>query len=403
MRRTPGSERVAGPLDGYRVVDLTTMISGPLATMILGDQGADVIKVEPPGAGDLVRRLGDARRGMTATFATSNRNKRSVVLNLKHPDGREILERLVQRADVFVQNFRPGTADRMGLGEDALRRIKRDLIYVSINGFGESGPYAHKRVYDPVIQALSGLASIQGGRGRERPRMVRLIVPDKLTAVTAAQAMTAALLARERTGRGQHVRLSMLDATIAFLWPEGMSGHTFIGDEARVPRTALAQDLVFETADGYITTGAVSDAEWRGLTRAMEHPEWLEDPRFGTPAGRLAHMKERLDLMADALRARPSAEWLQRLDAEGVPCAPILTRGEVLTHPQVVANDLIVESVHPHAGPMRQTRPAARFDVTPATIRRPAPMLGEHTDEVLGELGLSRDQITALREATAVG
>ena len=402
MSRTPGSERVAGPLDGYRVVDLTTMISGPLATMILGDQGADVIKVEPPGAGDLVRRLGDARRGMTATFATSNRNKRSVVLNLKHPDGREILERLVQRADVFVQNFRPGTADRMGLGEDALRRIKRDLVYVSINGFGESGPYAHKRVYDPVIQALSGLASIQGGRGSERPRMVRLIVPDKLTAVTAAQAMTAALLARERTGRGQHVRLSMLDATIAFLWPEGMSGHTFIGDEARVPRTALAQDLVFETADGYITTGAVSDAEWQGLARATEHPEWLEDARFATPAGRLAHMKERLDLMADALRARPSAEWLQRLDAEGVPCAPILTRNEMLTHPQVAANDLIVESVHPHAGPMRQTRPAARFDATPATIRRPAPMLGEHTDEVLGELGLSRDEITALREAAAI-
>ena len=233
--------------------------------------------------------------------------------------------------------------------------------------------------------------------------MVRLIVPDKITAVTAAQAMTAALLARERTGRGQHVRLSMLDAMIAFLWPEGMSGHTFIGDEARVPRTALSQDLVFETSDGYITTGAVSDAEWLGLARATEHPEWLEDPRFATPAGRLAHMKERLDLMAEALRARPSADWLQRLDAEGVPCAPILTRGEVLTHPQVAANDLIVESVHPHAGPMRQTRPAARFDATPATIRRPAPMLGEHTDEVLGELGLSRDQITALREATAVG
>jgi crotonobetainyl-CoA:carnitine CoA-transferase CaiB-like acyl-CoA transferase len=402
VSRTPASERAAGPLDGTRVVDLTTMISGPLATMILGDQGADVIKVEAPGAGDLVRRLGDARRGMAPTFATSNRNKRSVVLNLKHPDGRGILERLVRSADVFVQNFRPGTAERMGLGEAALRRIKRDLVYVSINGFGESGPYAHKRVYDPVIQALSGLASIQGGRGTERPRMVRLIVPDKLTAVTAAQAMTAALLARERTGRGQHVRLSMLDAMIAFLWPEGMSGHTFIGDETRAPRTALAQDLVFETADGYITTGAVSDAEWRGLARATEHPEWLADPRFSTPAGRVAHMKERLDLMADALRARPSAEWLERLDAEGVPCAPILTRGEVLTHPQVAANDLIVESVHPHAGPMRQTRPAARFDATPAAIRRPAPMLGEHTDEVLGELGLSRDEIAALRKATVV-
>ena len=394
---------MTGPLDGYRIIDLTTMISGPVATMMLGDQGADVIKVESPGDGDLVRQLGSTRRGMTPIFATTNRSKRSVVLNLKHASGVELLKRLVEDADLFVQNFRPGTAERMGLGEETLRRIRPDLIYVSINGFGESGPYAHKRVYDPLIQALSGLASIQGGRGTDRPRMLRLIVPDQLTALTAAQAMTAALLARERTGRGQHVRLSMLDATIAFLWPEGMSGHTFIGGEDQVPRTTLAQDLVFETADGFITTGAVSDVEWTGLARATGHPEWLEDPRFTTPADRVTHAGERLELMADVLATRTTAEWLQRLDAEEVPCAPILSRSDVIAHPQVEANRLIVESVHPHAGPMRQARPAARFDLTPAEIGRPAPLLGEHTDQVLAELGVPAAAIAKLREAGAVG
>ncbi len=391
-----------GPLDGYRVVDLSTMISGPLATMLLGDQGADVIKVESPGTGDLVRLLGASRRGLAPTFATSNRNKRSVVLNLKEDEGRALLERLVAGADVFVQNFRPGTVERMGIAEPDLRRVKPDLIYVSISGFGETGPYANKRVYDPVIQALSGLAAIQADRDTGRPRMVRLIVPDKLTAMTAAQAITAALLARERTGQGQHVRLAMLDAMVSFLWPEGMAAHTFVGDDIPAARTQLAQDLVFQTKDGWLTTGAVSDAEWRGLAAATDHPEWLDDPRFATPAGRIANVKERLELMADALRARTTAEWLERLDAEGVPCAPILRRDEVIEHPQVAANALVVESDHPHAGRMRQARPAARFEATPAAIRRPAPLLGEHTDEVMAELGLADREVAALRSGGVI-
>jgi crotonobetainyl-CoA:carnitine CoA-transferase CaiB-like acyl-CoA transferase len=207
-----------GPLAGYRIIDVTQMISGPMATMLLADQGADVIKVEPPGMGDLTRALGGPR-GMSPTFSIVNRNKRSIVINLKDRRGIELLERLVAGADLFVQNFRPGVAEQMGIGEAALRHIKPNLVYVSISGFGESGPYVHKRVYDPVIQALSGLASIQGDPASGRPRMMRLIIPDKVTALTAAQAMTAALLARERTGKGQHVRLAMLDAAISFLWP----------------------------------------------------------------------------------------------------------------------------------------------------------------------------------------
>ena len=380
-----------GPLDGYRIVDLTTMISGPMATCLLGDQGADVIKVEAPGVGDLVRRLGVPRNGITATFATTNRNKRSIVLDLKNaPDDRAAFFALVETADVVVQNFRPGVVDRMGIGFEQLRAIKPELIYVSISGFGESGPYAAKRVYDPVIQALSGLATIQGDRGQGRPKMMRLVIPDKVTAITAAQAITAALLARERSGKGQHVRLSMLDAMIALAWPEGYAGHTFVGDEKDVPRNALAQDLVFETKDGFMTTGAVSDSEWIGLTNAVGHPEWLEDERFKTAGGRVAYAKERLDQTADALRERSTAEWMELLDAEQVPCAPILPLSEIIRHPQIKASNLLFETDHPVAGRIRQPRAAARFEETPTNLDRPAPTHGQHTEEILRELGLGR-------------
>lgn len=379
-----------GPLAGFRVVDLTTMISGPMATCVLGDQGADVIKVESPGVGDLVRRLGAPRDGITATFATTNRNKRSIVLDLKQDPDLDAFRKLVETADVVVQNFRPGVVDRMGIGYDDLRAIKPDLIYVSISGFGETGPYSGKRVYDPVIQALSGLATIQGDRGVGRPKMMRVVIPDKVTAMTAAQAITAALLAKERTGEGQHVKLSMLDAMVSLAWPEGYAGHTFVGSEADVPRNALAQDLVFETKDGFMTAGAVSDSEWQGLTRALGHPEWLDDDRFKTVGGRVAYAKERLDQTADVLFTRTTEEWLERLDAEQVPCAPILPLSKILEHPQIEATGVVVETDHPVAGRIRQARAAARFDKTPTTLDRPAPTLGEHTDEILAELGLAR-------------
>ncbi len=393
---------MTGPLHGVRVVDATQMISGPLATMILGDQGADVVKVEPPGRGDFTRSLGGSARGMAPIFATTNRNKRSIALDLKAPRAGEVMEGLVAGADVFVQNFRPGVAERLGIGDADLRRVKSDLVYVSISGFGERGPYAHKRVYDPVVQALSGLASIQADGASGRPRMLRLIVPDKVTALTAAQAMTAALFARERTGEGQHVRLAMLDAVIAFLWPEGMARHTFIGPDVGLSRPPDVRDLVFETTDGFITVGANTDGEWHGLARALGHPEWLEDVRFRTAAGRVKYADARLELTAAVVMTGPSAQWLARLDAEHVPCAPILTREELIDDAQVAANELIVESVHPVAGRMRQTRPAARFDRTPADLRLPAPSLGEHTEAILTELGYAASERAALREAGTV-
>lgn len=389
-----GPEKEPGPMAGIRVVDLTSMISGPVATMMLADQGADVIKVEPI-SGDLVRYMGPNREGLTSGFISANRSKRSLAVDLKTEKGMEVIRALIRTADVFVQNFRPGAIDRMGLGEDAVRGLNKDIVYVSISGFGESGPYAHKRVYDPVIQALSGLADIQKDGESGRPKMIRTIIPDKTTAVTAAQAITAALFARERGRGGQHVKLAMLDTMVAYLWPEGMAGYTFIGKEVKASRAQFAQDLIFQTTDGYITAGAVSDAEWQGMCRALEREEWLQDPRFKTANDRIVNVRERLSMTAEVLATRSSEAWLERLDAEGVPCAPVLQRHEVFEHEQIRINEMVAEHDHPVAGRIRQPRPAARFDRTPAAMQRHAPTLGEHSDEILMELGLDAATLRA--------
>jgi len=385
---------MSGPLEGFRIVDLTSMISGPVATMMLADQGADVIKVEPL-SGDLVRFMGPNRAGLTAGFISANRSKRSLALDLKTAEGMAVIRKLLSTADVLVQNFRPGAIERMGLGEDAVRELKPDIVYVSISGFGESGPYAHKRVYDPVIQALSGLADIQKDGDTGRPKMIRTIIPDKTTAVTAAQAITAALLARERGKGGQHLKISMLDTMVAYLWPEGMAGFTFVGKEVKAARAQFAQDLIFQTTNGYITAGAVSDSEWQGMCRALEREAWLDDERFSTAQDRIVNVKERLAMTAEVLLERSSEEWLERLDSEGVPCAPVLQRHEVIEHEQIRVNQLIEEHEHPVAGRLRQPRPAARFDKTPAQMQRHAPMLGQHNDELIAELGFDPVQLRA--------
>jgi crotonobetainyl-CoA:carnitine CoA-transferase CaiB-like acyl-CoA transferase len=385
-----------GPLHGFRIVDLTSMISGPLATMILADQGADVIKVENPNGGDHTRAANNPRNGFSASFLNNNRNKRSVALDLKHPAALQALLRLIATADVFIQNFRPGVAERMGLGEAAIRAVAPQIVTVSISGFGASGPYAQKPVYDPLIQAVSGLATIQAGSDNERPRLVRTIVPDKLTAYNAAQAITAALLSRERTGQGQHIELSMLDAIVAFLWASDMGSQTFV--DADIPQQEAASfiDLIYETATTAISAAVQTNREWIALTRALDKPEWLEDARFKTVALRQRHINERLALTQEAFLRRPAAEWLERLTREGVPCAPVLTRTQMLTNAQVVANGIVVETEHATAGRIRQARPAACFSGTPTPIRHGGPALGEHTNEVLAELGFSRTDIEAL-------
>ena len=387
-----------GPLAGIRVLDLTSVVSGPLATMFLADQGAEVIKIEPLG-GDITRHSRQsvsASGEFSALFVSTNRGKRSLSLDLKRPQAGTIMRRLVARADVLVQNFRPRTMERLGLGEAALRALNPRLIYVSISGVGESGPYAGKRVYDPIIQALSGFADVQAEPKTRRPQMIRTIVADKTTAIFAAQAVTAALFARERSGEGQHIRLAMLDTMIAYLWPEAMTQLTVVGREASTADPTARPDLVFETEDGYITVGTISDSEWRGFCAASERPDLAEDPRFGTPGGRAVNATERILMMADIIKQRPTAEWLQRLDTNDVPSAPVLRRGEVIANEQVLARELIAEFDHPDIGRVRQPKPAARFDRTPAAIQGPAPRIGEHSATVLAELGLQPSEIAQL-------
>lgn len=380
---------MAGPLSGIRVLDLTTMVSGPVATMMLADQGADVIKIEGP-SGDLMRNYGVVHNGMSSSFLSSNRSKRSLCVDIKAKEGLEIVRKLLPSTDVLVQNFRPGAIERMGLGEATVRKLRPDIVFVSISGFGDTGPYAHQRVYDPVIQALCGLAEIQADRHTDgRPRMVRTIIPDKTTAVTAAQAITAALFARERTGQGQHIRIAMLDVMVAYLWPEAISSLSFVGKESDPARGQMGLDMVYKTKDGYITAGAVSNAEWEGMCRAFDREDLVNDPRFNTVAARGKNSAERRSITSAEIEKWPSKEILKKLDACSVPCAPVLTRQDLLTDEQVRINELIEIHQDERFGPVRQPRPSARFDRTPARIARMAPFLGEHNAELLSELGYS--------------
>ena len=389
-----------GPLHGFTVIDLTSVISGPLATQTLADQGADVIKVEAP-RGDHARHVATRRGGFSASFLNNNRNKRSIVLDLKHPDGLAALRRLAGNADALVQNFRPGVADRIGVGEAAIREVSPEIVYVSIAGFGFEGPYANKPVFDPLVQAVSGLTTVQAGADESRPRLVRTILPDKLTGIQASQAVTAALLARERTGRGQHVRLSMLDTVVSFLWSSDMGGHTFVGAESAQERAQSWIDLIYETRDGYITVAVNQDKEWERFALAAERPDMLDDERFRTAEGREVFKNERLELIQSVLRGRTTDDWIARLESRDVPCAPVLTRREMIRHPQIDANGIIVEVDHPEAGRLRQTRGPARFSVTAPEHRRGAPVLGGHTREILSEHGFDRDEIAALEASGA--
>jgi crotonobetainyl-CoA:carnitine CoA-transferase CaiB-like acyl-CoA transferase len=389
---------MSGPLSGVTILDISTVVSGPLATMHLADQGANVIKVEPP-AGDINRRSRQkvSENGQfSALFISTNRGKRSIALDLKDPQAMEVFRSLLLKADVLVQNFRPGITEKLGIGPEDVTMINPRIIYVSISGVGDDGPYVRKRIYDPMIQALSGLADIQSDQTTGRPQMIRTILADKTTSIFAAQAITAALYARATTGVGQHIRLSLLGTMLSFLWPEAMMQYTVVGREKTAASTNSGPDLVFETRDGFMTVGTISDTEWRGFCDAVERPELKDDTRFATAELRNLNSAERINLMAAILREGYRDEWLRRLDAADVPCAPVLRRNEIIGNAQVLAMNLIRELDQPAVGPVRQPQPAAIFEDTPSEIRGPAPGLGEHTRDILSELGLTQDAIEGL-------
>jgi crotonobetainyl-CoA:carnitine CoA-transferase CaiB-like acyl-CoA transferase len=385
-----------------RVVDCSAILAGPLACMMLADQGADVVKVEPPGIGDLMRLSPFRRGGMGAFFANGNRGKRGIVLDLRKPRGREALLRLVERADVFVQNFRPGAVERLGIAEPDLRRVRPDLIYVSISGYGDSGPYRNRRVYDPILQGLTGHVAIQKNPDVPIPDLIRHVVVDKASAYTAAQAITAALFARERGAGGQHVRLAMIDASLAFFWPDGMMAHTMLGEDVAPGPTLYEIYRLTETADGHLIYFAASQSELHGVFRALGRSDLVEDPRF-TLAERGKNLEALGAILYEEFRKWPTREILERLIADDVPAGPVNALEDVFEDPQVRHNGTIVELEHPVVGRMRQAGPAARFDRTPAGAGGPPPLHGEHTDLVLAELGYDEAERAALRAEGVLG
>ena len=382
-----------GPLTGIKVIDLTAMVSGPVATMMLGDQGADVIKIEPL-SGELMRSVGAPNNGMTTSFLCSNRSKRSLTINLKDIEGIKIIKELIKNADVIVQNFRPGTMKRMGLSYEEVKKINSNIIYTSISGFGDKGPYSKQRVYDPIIQALSGLADIQRDQETKFPKMVRTIIPDKTTGMAAAQAISSALFYRERYGKGQHIKLAMLDVMIAYLWPEGSSSLSFVGKESDPSSGQMGLDLVFKTNDNkFITAGAVTDKEWLGMCNAFDRKDLLVDPRFNTPRSRFDNKTERRLIVAQEIKKHNANDILQKLATNEVPSAPILNREELLENEQVLQNKIIEFHDSNIFGKIRSPRPAPIYSESPLSGEQLAPLLGENSIEILKELNYSDDEI----------
>jgi crotonobetainyl-CoA:carnitine CoA-transferase CaiB-like acyl-CoA transferase len=374
-------------------------MSGPFGTMMLADQGADVIKVEPPG-GEVIRKVGTGRNGTTTYFANLNRNKRSIVIDLQTERGRSVLLRLADAADVFIQNFRLGVADRLGLGSDQLLVGRPRLVYVSITGFGPEGPLAPAPAYDHSVQALSGMAARQADPKNGVPDLVRHGIVDKATAYTAAQAITAALLTRERTDRGGSIEISMLDVAINFLWPDGMMSHTSLEDLPPVPAVAGSFRLT-KTADGFVSVVTLTDRQWEGLVAAAGV---VEDSRSGTVEGRMKHGGDTMRAVKKRLGELTTDEVVALMEAHEVPCAPVVALEQVHTHPQVIASQVLEETVDPVLGRIRQPRPAAHFSRQRVGRPggRPAPAAGEHTDEILEESGFSPQERSELRDSGVV-
>jgi crotonobetainyl-CoA:carnitine CoA-transferase CaiB-like acyl-CoA transferase len=386
------------PLTGTRVIDLTTNMSGPLATMVLADQGADVVKVEAP-AGDAIRTVGSGHDGMSAYFANNNRGKRSVAIDLSTERGRDVVRRLAANADVFAQNFRPGVVERLGLGADELMAANPRLVYASISGFGTQGPLADAPAYDHVVQALSGFAAIQTA-GTGEPSMVRHGVIDKATAYTLAQAVTAALLHRERTGRGTRVDVAMLDVALAFLWPDGMMDHTIDEPSTVLPPTSRSF-RVSPTADGKVVLVTLTSAQWAALTSAILDVGGAGDPMADT-AERMTGGAEVMRRVRARVAAMATAEVVERLRAADVPVAPVVELDEVADNDQVVASGTVRAFEHGVLGPVHQPRPAPLFDGAAIETATTAPRLGEHTDAVLGDAGWTRGEIRDLRAAGVI-
>ncbi|UXC16896.1 CaiB/BaiF CoA transferase family protein [Comamonas squillarum] len=394
-----------GPLSGLVVVELTNVMAGPVGGLLLADMGAEVVKVERlPGGDDTRRAIPPEIQGESATFMMVNRNKRGIAVDLKHPDGLQVVRRLIDKADVVIENFRPGTMEKLGLGYDVLRASNPGLIYCKITGFGLNGPYAKRAGYDLIAQGMSGIMSLTGeGPGRP-PVKVGVPIGDVTAGILASTGVLAAYIERLRTGEGQYVDTSLYEASLVHTyWQVAMAFAT--GESAGPMGSAhpvAAPYQAIPTQDGWINIGAVSQATWVGMTRVLQLEHLLEDERFASNRERMAHRDLLISIITEAMRSNTTDYWVEKFEQAGVPAGPVRKIKDMLEDPQTLARDMVIEVDHPVAGQVQALGLPIKFSHGNGVTRRGAPQYGEHTAEVLQELGYSSDDIAALAASQAV-
>lgn len=392
-----------GPLSGVKVLDLSIALTGPYAAALLADQGADVVKIERPGIGDIARWVGVAVNGMSAFYLACNRGKRCIALDLSTAEGQEIAVQLAADADVILQNFRPGVIDRLGLGYEAIRKINPDVVYASISGYGPVGPYRDRSAYDTSIQAYAGFAATQAEPGGGPPTFLRQNAADKVSSLYAAQAITAALFARASGRGGQHLEMGMADACVSFLWAEAAGNEVLLDSDGTMPSSFNAGFSPMRFLDGWGIVVPTTDADFAGMCKSLDVEGW-DDPRIKT-VGERRKNRDVLEPIMDMCYAMAAnltqAEATERFVRERVAFAMVLTAAEMVDDPHAVAIGMFEEFDHPVVGRARLPRHPTQFHETPASLAGGAPALGQHTDEILTELGLS-ERITSLRDASIV-
>lgn len=386
-----------GPLAGMRVLELAQIMAGPTCGMMLADMGADVVKVEKLPGGDDSRSYREPRvNGVSAPFMIMNRNKRGIALNLKEPEGREILLRMVKQADVLTENYRRGTLEKLGVGYEVLSQVNPGLIYCAVSGYGRDGPYGGKGGFDLIAQGFAGLMSVTGEPGGP-PVKTGNSVADINAGILAVVGITAAYAHKLKTGQGQVVETSLMEAALQQTY---WQAATYFATGESAGRTGSAHLLsapyqAFRTRDGWINVGGANQPNWERVTDVLGHPEWRDDPRFLTNTARMQNLPALIAAIEPILITRDKADWIAAFDAAGVPVGPVHTIGEALSHPQTLARNMVVDLVHPQAGPTKAIGCPIQFSRTPTQITRPAPMLGEHSRELLKEYGYKDSEIDA--------